>query len=79
MDALVGSHKLDTYALHNLEKEVRENTPGIIKQIQVKIYEHIADVEHYLKVIIPNLIAHSHINIKSTKTFHITRMKDTSL
>ena len=57
-DALVGSHKLDTYALHDLEKEVRVNRPDIIKQIQVKINEHIANVEHYLKVIIPNLIAH---------------------
>ena len=60
MDALAESHKLDTYALHDLEKEVRVNTPDIIKQIQVKINEHIANVEHYLKVIIPNLIAHSH-------------------
>ena len=41
--------------------------------MQVKINEHIANVEHQ-KVIIPNLIAHSHINIKSIKPFHITRI-----
>ena len=73
-DALVGSLKLDTYTLQDLEKEVRVNTPDIIKQIQVKINEHIANVEHYQEVIIPNLIAHSHINIKSIKPFHITRI-----
>ena len=73
-DALIGSLKLDTFALQDLEKEVRVNTPDIIKQIQVKINEHIANVEHYLKVIIPNLIAHSHINIKTIKPFHITRI-----